>query len=131
MTPKENKEIVQRLLGNLNPETFEALVSPDAVDHELSSGWPPSKTSFKEFFYGFTKGCPDLKASVDDIIAENDKVAARVTFSGTQTGELFQIPPTGKHFSVTGIAFFQLSEGKIVGHWGIMNQVGLMRQLGL
>jgi predicted ester cyclase len=86
---------------------------------------------------GVTRGCmsyfdafPDLHVSLDDVIAEDDKVFVRSTMTGTHDGEYKGIPPTGRNVATDCAEVYRLSpEGKIVGYWCLTNVAGLMRQL--
>ncbi|MCX6700918.1 MAG: ester cyclase [Methanomicrobiales archaeon] len=72
-----------------------------------------------------------LNVTIDDIMADGDKVTARFTARGTHKGEFMGIPPTGKAIAMTGIEIFRVKEGKIAELWGEVNQMGLMQQLGI
>jgi len=76
-------------------------------------------------------GLPDVHFTVDDIIAEGDKVAARWTSTGTHKGELMGIPSTGKKVMVTGIVINHFADGKIVDDWESYDILGMMQQLGV
>jgi predicted ester cyclase len=65
------------------------------------------------------------------MITEEDKVVTRVYAYGTQTGELFGIPPTGKRMTSTGMAIHRIADGKIVEYWGEVDTLGVLRQLGV
>ena len=73
---------------------------------------------------------PDFKATIDDIVAEGDKVVIRQTWSGTQKGEFMGIPPTGKSVSFGVFDILRMAGGKCVEHWGQMDSMSLMQQLG-
>jgi steroid delta-isomerase-like uncharacterized protein len=72
-----------------------------------------------------------LQVTVDDIMAEGDKVTARFTARGVHNGEFMGLPPTGKAITMTGIEIFRIKEGKIAELWGEANLMGLMQQLGI
>lgn len=73
---------------------------------------------------------PDVQMTIEDMIAEGDKVAVRYTFRGTQQGETQGIPPTGKYVNVPGIFICRCRDGKIVEEWDIWDDLGLLQQLG-
>jgi predicted ester cyclase len=79
----------------------------------------------------FLTAFPDLHFTVEDMIAEGDKVVARITMSGTQQGAFMGIPPTGKHVAFTAIDINRIAGGKSVEHWWEMDALGLMQQLGV
>ena len=72
-----------------------------------------------------------LQVTVDDIMAEGDKVTARFTARGVHNGEFMGLPATGKGITMTGIEIFRIKDGKIAELWGEANLMGLMQQLGL
>jgi steroid delta-isomerase-like uncharacterized protein len=73
---------------------------------------------------------PDWKVTVDDIIAEGDKVVARATGQGTHLGDYMGIPPTGKRIKVSWIAIYRVADGKLAEHWQHIDELGLRQQLG-
>jgi predicted ester cyclase len=85
----------------------------------------------KQAYEHFLAASPDGYHIVEDMIAEEDKVMTRVSAYGTQPGELFGIPPTGKQLRMTGIAVHRIANGKIVEHWSELDNLGVMQQLGV
>ena len=73
---------------------------------------------------------PDLNATIEDMVAEGDKVAIRITWKGTQKGDFMGVPPTGKSVSFGVMDIVRVAEGKCVEHWGETDFMGLMQQLG-
>ena len=73
---------------------------------------------------------PDYHTTIEDLIAEGNKVVARVTLTGTHTGDFYGIPPTGKRINLSAIYIVRIQDGKIVEHWGEENGVTVLRQLG-
>ena len=136
MSTEQNKALFRRLMeevfdrGNisLNDELF----APDFVEHEeLPPGIPAGSEGVKQLSTMFRSAFPDFKATIDDMIAEGDKVVIRQTWSGTHKGEFMGIPPTGKRVSFGVIDIVRIAGGKFVEHWGQMDNMGLMQQLGL
>ena len=74
---------------------------------------------------------PDIGYSVDDLFADGDRVAVRVTLRGTHKGEFLGIPPTGKQLNVSGIGIYRIADGKIAEVWGLRDHIGTMPQLGV
>jgi steroid delta-isomerase-like uncharacterized protein len=72
-----------------------------------------------------------LNVTIDDIMADADKVTARFTARGVHNGEFMGLPPTGKPITMTGIEIFRIKDGKIAELWGEANLMGLMQQLGI
>jgi steroid delta-isomerase-like uncharacterized protein len=85
---------------------------------------------FKEFLQMVSTAFPDLRIEVNDVLAENNKVTARLTISGTQTGDLGTIPPSNKKAVWTGIDILEIKDNKIAGRWSERNLLSLMKQIG-
>lgn len=84
---------------------------------------------FKQYVTLVRGAFPDFHNTIEDLIAEGDKVVARLTYHGTHRGELFGIAPTGKRVTYAGIAIFRIADGRIVEGWVIGDTYGLMKQL--
>lgn len=126
---KENKDIVRRWneefwKGNL--DVSDEVLAPDCVFHGI--GGPQE---IKESLSRLSRGMPDGQITVEDQIAERDKVVTRWTIHGTHLGEIWGVPPTGKQLHYTGISINRLAGGKIVEDWFEADIFGLMRQLGI
>ena len=133
MTTKENKAIAHRFAqvwaaGGLH--VVDELAAPDIV---VSYPIPPEPIrgaeAFKDFLKELIAGLPDVTVTVDDTIAEGDKVACRWTWSGTHKGPLFGFPPTGKPVQISGFTFYRIANGKVVEETGIGNTLSLIEQL--
>jgi steroid delta-isomerase-like uncharacterized protein len=129
-----HKEIVAVLFGDvINKGRFAALervMAPDFVDH-LAAGQAPGRAGFEEFLKMLAGAFPDIQAQVEDVFSEGDKVAVRLTVTGTHTGLLLgRIPATGKRAAWTGIDILRIENGKIKERWSERNLLSLMRQLG-
>jgi predicted ester cyclase len=118
-----NKAIARRVYEIVSTGTFERaseIVDQDALDNELLPHDPPAKLidTFKETFAEAREGFPDLSITVEDLMVEGDRVAARVTMRGTHRGEFQGIAPTGKRVEIKAIDMFRITNSKIVEHWG-------------
>ena len=133
MSAENNKTIVRRLFEEVmkgNLAIADELIATDYVQHSVF-GIPNGREGFKQFFMAFAAAVPDAHFVIEDVIAEGDKVVTRLTVTGTQTGTLQGIPPTGKKFSMKGIDIFRVVDGKIVEHWDAVDQLGMLQQLGV
>ena len=131
---EENKAVVRRIFEAFNKgdlDAFDELIAADGVNHALPPGLPPEPEGTKAFLGMFLSAFPDLQMTVEDQIADGDKVATRWTSTGTQTGELMGIPATGKQVTVTGMDIHRIAGGKQVEHWGEFDQMAMMQQLGV
>ncbi|HKZ86047.1 MAG TPA: ester cyclase [Anaerolineae bacterium] len=133
MSREENKGIVRRYQDALNRNDLDALdevVAADIRMPDILPGFPQGIEGAKQIQRLTVAGVPDWRVTIVDLIAEGDRVAARITMTGTQTGEFFGIPPSGRTFRITGIYIARIANGKIVEHRGVEDALGLMRQLG-
>jgi predicted ester cyclase len=135
MTAEENKALIRRYFEEIDARrdasVLDEFVAPDFVDHNPSPGFTPDLEGLKQSFVHFLSATPDGYHIVEDMIAEGDKVMSRISAYGTQTGELFGIPPTGKQIRTTGIAVHRIANSKIVEHWNEIDNLGTMQQLGV
>lgn len=108
---EENKAIVQRYseaLNQRNLDVLDEIFAPEFIDHAASPDQPPGPEGLKQFFAMMDSGFPDFHATVEDMLAEGDKVAFRFTFHGTHQGEFMGIPPTGKQVTMQGIDIMRI-----------------------
>jgi len=134
VSSEENKAIFRRYVeevGNegrleLADEIFDRYLAHQADGSVLERG----PEDVKRFMGEFREAFPDFHSTVEDQIAEGDKVVTRWTMRGTHEGEFRGMPPTGNKLEITGIGIFRFSEGKVVESWDNFDQLGMMRQLG-
>jgi steroid delta-isomerase-like uncharacterized protein len=136
MSTEQNKalihQFVEELINQGKLDIIDEIVSPDFVEHEaLPPGIPPSREAPRAMFGMLQSAFPDLHATIEHLIAEDDKVVAHMTWAGTQEGEFMGIPPTGKHMSINVMDIFGIAGGQIVDHWGVSDMISMMQQLGL
>jgi predicted ester cyclase len=101
------------------------------VDHTLPPGLPVGPEGTKQAIAMTQAGFPDLHITIEDMIADQDKVVTWFTTHGTQQGALGSIPPTGKQVAVSTIEITRIAGGKIVEDWGLDDRLGMLQQLGL
>lgn len=114
-----------------NLDEFDRYFSPTLVNHELPPNMPPGREGTKMLASMFFSAYPNIQVTIEDLVAEGDKLVARWSARGTHQGELMGIPPTGKEVTITGIAIDRFEDGKSVEHWEIFDQLGMMQQLGV
>jgi steroid delta-isomerase-like uncharacterized protein len=113
-------------------DAFGDLLADGFVEHEELPGLAPSKDGVKTFFRMQIAAFPDLRMGVEDIVADGRKVVARVRYTGTQDGEFMGMPATGKSVDVQLIDIFSFDDdGRLSEHWGVLDQMTMMQQLGL
>jgi predicted ester cyclase len=134
-TLQANKDVYSRMVEQVvnqgNFDMVEELFHPDYVDHGAPPGAPGGLEGVKAVFGMFRAGFPDVRFSVDDMVAQGDIVATLVHGEGTHNGPFMGIPPTGKHAKWRSVGFFRVQNGKIVEHWGIPDLLGLLIQIGV
>jgi steroid delta-isomerase-like uncharacterized protein len=130
-----NKELVRRLLevdvSEANEAVSDEIIHPDFFDHTNPPSMQHGIDGHKAIIRLFKAAFPDEKWVIQDMIAEGDKVVARVVCRGTHLGDFFGIPATGKQIEMTGVHILRIADGKIAEHWGNNDDLGLMRQLGV
>jgi predicted ester cyclase len=126
MSAKENKELIRRLIEEGNKGKAAAMA---VIDRSIDMRG--DLKDFKQMESKWYDAFPDMHYTIDDMVAEGDKVAARVTMTGTHKGEIMGIPPTNKKVTVSLIFIDRFAGGKIVEDNGIFDALDLMRQLGL
>ncbi len=115
--------------GNL--DVIDELVADDYVMHDPSQPTEiRGREGLKQYISAFRTAFPDMNMTVDDVVAEKNKVSRRMTLNGTHDGPLAGIPATGKRVSTGGIAIDRLENGKIVETFVNYDLMGLMRQIG-
>ena len=134
MLEEENKAVIRRWIEAFNERNLEAeadLLAPGYVAHvPVAPGPLEGLEAWRQFTSPFVEAFPDLRLTVEDIMAEGDMVAARVAFDGTHRGEFQGIPPTGKEVAFTSIEVNRVVDGKVEAHWVEIDLLGLMQQLG-
>ena len=119
------------LLNRQDIEAFGDVLAEDFVEHEQLPGGPPTKEGVKAFFRMQIAAFPDLAMTVEDVVAGGDKVVARVRFTGTHQGEFMGLPATGRTVDVPLIDIMRFSDdGLVHEHWGVLDAMTMMRQLG-
>jgi len=136
MSTEQNKalvrEMVEEIFNRGNIDRADDFLAPDFAEREeLPPGLPGGREGVKQLTTMLRGAFPDLEATIDDLVAEGDKVVIRQTWTGTHTGGDFMgIPATGKRASVGVIDIIRVADGKFVEHWGPMDTAGMMQQLG-
>jgi len=134
---EENKAIARRWVDEFNKgslATFIELLAPDFVYHGTGTGVPRKPMTREELKQGmrmFFAAFPDGRQTIEDTIAEGDRVVMRWTFRATHKGDFAGMPATGKELTVTWIIIFRIADGKIAEVWQEMDEMDTMRQAGL
>ncbi len=131
----ENKAMFRRtyeeLLNRGNLEVADELVAPEFINHEAPPGRDRGPESMRGLATMLRTAFPDLHFAIEDLIAEGDTVAGRLTMNGTHAGPLMTMPPTGRKVRQANMHFVRFRDGKAIEHWGVRDDMGMMRQMGL
>ena len=135
MSAEENKAIVRRTFEELdkhNLAVLDEVMVPDYVHHDpaLPPAMQQGRDNYRQGTAMFYTAFPDLQGTIEDMIAEGNKVASRLTWRGTHQAELLGIPPTGKQVQFTMMAIHRIVDGKITEGWVNFDALGMMQQLG-
>jgi predicted ester cyclase len=138
MSTEENKALARREIeeifnakGNLDAAA-EEIYAPNYMSHQPAGNEDlRGLEAIKQFAAGLRRAFPDLQITIEDQIAEGDKVVTRLSSRGTHRGELWGIAPTGREAEVSSVSTNRIEGGKIVEHWTCADRLGMMQQLGV
>ncbi len=136
MTIETNKALIRRWVEEgwnaRDLAVIDAIYAPNVVQHDPSSPVPvTSSEALKGYVSSFLTAFPDLHFTIDDLLAEGDKVLWRFTSQATHTGPLMNIPPTGKRATVTGMVLFRVTNDKIAEVWVNFDTLGMLQAIGV
>ncbi len=130
----ENKAVIRRMIDEVwnkkNLAAVEDFAAADCIGHAPTGVDVRGPEGIKQNVTRFCTAFPDLHWTIEDTIAEGDKVVIRCTFRGTHKGEFFGIAPTGKQVMVTATGTYRMKDGKIAEGWVNQDLFGLLQQLG-
>jgi steroid delta-isomerase-like uncharacterized protein len=132
---EENKAAARRVAEEMfsggDLDLADELIDPSFVGHDVASPEPiRGPDGVRQQAQGYRSAFPDVRITVEDQLADGERVATRWTARGTHKGELFGIAPTGKQVTITGMTIDRFAGGKIVESWDNWDALGLMQQIG-
>ena len=134
MSTEEGKALVRRLLARVfdeaNPAAADELLAPGYVYHAPGAPEVRGADGYKRLVGAYLAAFPDLRLTVEDQIAEGDKVATRFTARGTHRGELRGVAPTGRAMTATGIIISRVAGGRVAEEWETFDALGMLQQIG-
>lgn len=135
MPAEENKAVIRRAYEELwnerNVEVVDELVAEDFFNHAAPPDRQRGRQGLKDVVRMFEGAFPDFRYEVEDVIAEDEKVAVRDIFRGTHEGDFMGIPATGNRVTMEAIHIYRLCGGRLAEHWVARDDLGMMRQLGV
>lgn len=133
MSVEENKALLRRyveeVLNKGNVDAVDKFFAANCVDHTAPPGTPPGVDGIKQLLTATLAAFSNLHVTIEDMIAEEDKVVSQMTGRGTHTTKFMGVAPTGRELTIMQISIDRIAEGKIVEHWGLADQMALMQQL--
>ena len=132
MSIEDTKAIGNRFIAifnEQNPAIADEIFAPNFTAR-LPSAPALDREGWKAYLGIFRTGFPDLYLEAEDMVATDDRLIIRVILHGTHQGDFQGMAPTGKRVAFTGIAMFRIADGQAVEHWGEMDILGMMQQLG-
>lgn len=134
MSPEETKQLLERYVAevweNGNLDALRDFLAADYRRHVSPTLPPLGLEEQTQRLAGFRSAFPDIELTVEEVIAEGDRIAFRSTITGTHRGELAGLPPTGKQISVGLVDVIRVEDGRFAEQWGGPNMADLFRQLG-
>lgn len=134
MSAEQNKSLVRRgvaeLMNKRNLRAASEFLAPDFVNHDFPMS-KPGPEDFVKVLEMFGSGFPDMSLTVEDSVAEGDKVVTRGYFTGTHKGAFQGIPPTGKKINVKYMDEWRVKNGKLAENWVRIDMLSMMQQLGV
>jgi steroid delta-isomerase-like uncharacterized protein len=125
------RRFVEEYQTGRDESVADEILAEDFVNHAEVPGLPTDREGVKILFRAFWTAFPDFRMEIHDMFGAGDRVATRKTFRGTHDGEFTGIPPTGRMVGVDIIDIVRYEDGKLAEHWNVVDQLGLMRQLGV
>ena len=133
MSAQANKALVRRVIDEIFlAQRFEAvdeLVAADFTPHTWGP-MPPGRDGLKAAIERVSAGLADASMTIEDVIAEDDRVAVRLTSAATQVGPFMGLPPSGRRYEIGEIHWFRVRDGQVAEHWHQADFLGMLRQLG-
>jgi steroid delta-isomerase-like uncharacterized protein len=132
---EQNKKIVTEFIDALFTEgdlgAVDEYLGGEFVNHDPPAGVTADREGMRAAGAMFRAAFPDWHSEMDILVGEGDLVVERFTASGTQQGEIFGVPPSGKVVTMPGINIWRIRDERITERWGRLDELGLLRQLGL
>ena len=131
----KNKAAMQRfadeVINKHNPAMVDSLCTDDFVEHCPDPGMTPDRNGLKKSMADFFTGYPDVTVKTNFVVADSNMVVSHYTMTGTNSGMMMGMPPSGKKISIDGVDIVKFKDGKGCEHWGYTQEMKMMMQLGM
>jgi steroid delta-isomerase-like uncharacterized protein len=132
MSTDRNKQVMRRIYDEMvsghDLDLLDEFFAEDVRENEELGGGH-GRAGLRSFFTMLFTAFPDYRAEIEDLVAEGDRVVARITGSGTHLAEFLGVPATGVRVAVPGIDIMRFRDGQVIEHWGVTDALGLLKQL--
>lgn len=129
------KALVRRhdddIINQHDLSALERDLAADAIDHAAAPNARPGIEGARDWLTSIIAAFPDVRATIEDIVAEGDRVVIRKVWTGTHDGPFMGVAPTGKKIRFEGIVIWRIEDGKLAERWAQIDRLGLMQQLGV
>jgi predicted ester cyclase len=125
------RRVMEDGFGRGDLDAVDEVVSPEFLEHEPGPGLDLGRTGLKEIIRMLRTAFPDLTATIEDVVGSGEKMCFRVTFRGTNDGEMLGLPPTGREATWQAVDIVRFAhDGTLLEHWGTLDRLGVLEQLG-
>lgn len=124
------RRLYDEAINGYNLDLLDEVMADDFVEHEALPGMSTDREAPKQLFAMVHAAFPDFRMIVEDMIAEDDKVVARLRLLGTHKGEFMGVPATGNEIDIAAIDILQFRGDHIIAHWGVTDMGAMMEQMG-
>ncbi|WP_412538777.1 ester cyclase [Longispora sp. K20-0274] len=125
-----HRRVPEEIINKRQVDLIDDVFAPDFVEHVLIPGYTPDRAGLHRFFDDYLAAFPDMHCAIQNEVNEGDKHVIHITATGTMRGDLMGMPAANKQASWEEIHISRMRDGKIVEHWGVIDQLGMMQQLG-
>lgn len=122
------RRVIEDALARGGLELLDEFLHPAFVEHQR--GAPQGRDGVKKLFAGIRRGFPDIRIQIQHLDAAGDRVWVHFLASGTHTGPMADLPPTGRSVEMEVFDLFRFQDGRIIEHWGVPDRLGMLEQLG-
>jgi steroid delta-isomerase-like uncharacterized protein len=125
------RRIVEEVWNQHQPQALEQFYAADYTNHNPSGGVTSDREGLRQWASACVAGMPDLRLTIEDQVAEGDRVVTRWTAQGTHQGQFMGVDPSGREVNVHGITIARVAGGQVVEEWASSDELGMLQQLGL
>ncbi len=133
--PKANKMLSRRIIEEAwnqhQPQALDNFYADEYVNHKPSGGVTPDREGLRQWITACVTAFPDLSLTIEELIAEGDKVATHWMARGTHQGIFMGVTPSGRQVSVRGITIARIEGDQVVEEWSSSDELGMLQQLGI